>query len=355
MRIDRKELASKLKAVKSAIPKPKDQGVLGVMYDNGTLIADNYSMRIEAKLDIQQSLTEDKFILPVKAIELIENLSSPDIEITYTPTTVKIKSGSSQTSFAALRIDDFPVSPELTEENRITLDADDFCNKISKTLFACAYQGLYSGVLIKDTYGGIDLVGCDGSRLAKNHISGDLKFDVVIPKDCIKKVMQLGIQGSLSLVQSKNKILFESEDYKIYSQLLSGEYMDYGKILNAKSMGFKATVDRNKFAEIIKRVCLLSDRTAMTIKRKDDHTLQIAVSNATVDFVEEIEYAGELSEGLVVGFNSTFMENAIHEFDSDEITLLIDSATLPCSIIEGDFHTLVLPVRLKKAQAKNNA
>lgn len=350
MIIERKELANKLKAIKSAIPKPKESGVFGVLYDNGTLIADNYKMRIEAKLYVQQSLTDDKFILPYKAIELIENLSSSTIDISYTDKQITVKSGNSITNFAALSLKDFPEQPKIDEENEISVDAEEFSRSISKVLYAADGVGIYSGVLLKDIPGiGIDLVGCDGSRLAKNHIPGNnYKINTVVPKECVKKVLQLGIRGNWQIVQSKSRIVFKSEDYKIFTQLLSGSYIDYTKVLNIAGEGYSATVNRQQFAEIVKRVCLLTDRQPLVIKKKDENTMILSVNTSNIDFDEEIEYTGQLKDGLIVGFNALFMESAVHEFESETITLIMETNATPCSIIEGDYHALVLPVRLKK-------
>ena len=356
MRIDRRELVNKLKTIKSVIPKEKEQLIYGVLYDNGTVIADNANMRIEAKLDVQETLTDDKFVIPAKAVEYIECLSSDYVDIDASKTMLTIKTRNGSAKFAALNADEFLERPQVTEDSTLITDAEDFTYRIAKVLYACAAEGFYSGPLIRGTAGGIDLVGCDGFCLAKNEIHQISDIDVSVPKEAIKKLIQLDLKGELKITQSKTKTVLSSESYTIYASLLTGKYIEYQKLFSIGT-GHSATVNRLQLAEIIKRVKVLiqgNKTTCMVIRKKDENLLTISAKTSTVDFSEDVEYSGELTEGFEMGINSTYLENAVHELEGDTVTMQLETAVTPCEIKEGGFNALILPVRLKKKQVENN-
>ncbi|MGN1117424.1 MAG: hypothetical protein ACI4RU_02330, partial [Acutalibacteraceae bacterium] len=107
MKIEKSIIAPILKAMKSLTP-PKDTATqTGILLNDNTLTAYNFEIGIKADLGI---CTGERFVIPPKAIELIESL--PDEIITVKGSSGKsvycsIESSVGKSKFVTVKADDF--------------------------------------------------------------------------------------------------------------------------------------------------------------------------------------------------------------------------------------------------------
>lgn len=71
MIIEKSEIAKELKKLKSLTPSNKTDEVNGVLFKDNMLVANNFEMTATAKLPVD---TDEAFVIPMKAIELMINL-----------------------------------------------------------------------------------------------------------------------------------------------------------------------------------------------------------------------------------------------------------------------------------------
>lgn len=77
MVIDRQEISKKLKVLRSVTPTRTSDGVIGILVANRQLVANNNEILIYT--DITND-SDESFIIPTSAIDLIENLPNGDMQ-----------------------------------------------------------------------------------------------------------------------------------------------------------------------------------------------------------------------------------------------------------------------------------
>lgn len=107
MKIEKQELASKLNKLKRILPsRPTIECLKGILLKNNSIFVNNLEMAMMTPLDID---TEEEFILPQKAIEMIESLPAGQIEITCDKNySITIKTDNIKNRFQSFNPDEYP-------------------------------------------------------------------------------------------------------------------------------------------------------------------------------------------------------------------------------------------------------
>ena len=135
MKIDKTYLTSKLKLLKDVVPKGAMLGPEGILVDGNTLTADSPEIAVCAILNTD---CDERFILPVKAIDYINSLPAGDVTITGDENSVTVKSGSGKCKFQTVGPDNFVQYNKFSLPNGTDyfFAASALFSRMSKVLFA---------------------------------------------------------------------------------------------------------------------------------------------------------------------------------------------------------------------------
>ena len=256
---------------------------------------------------------------------------------------------------------EFPSVPLVESEQSIQMQNSTLKRMIEKTIFACSTDSLrpaLTGVfcqILEDEY---RMVATDGHRLAKiiNTEFKDPGFtrDIIIPTKALNFVARnLPEQGNQKIVFSDNHVLFDLDNTKIYSRLITDPYPDYERVIptdNTKQM----FIQRNDFISAVKRVALLANpMTYQVILKIEENALTIHAQD--IDFGGEAKesmlcrYSGE---GVEIAYNANYLNDVLKYLDSEEIRFTFEDADGPGVIFPVEENEdekllmLLMPVRL---------
>jgi len=347
MEVQQKDLARKLKPLKSIITaKGIYAGNEGVLFKKGTLTAYNLEIGITVALETDESA---EFILPKKAIEMIDSLSG-EIDI-YAPANNKIviKSDKGTSRFQTPNVTDFQEVKNLGDlEKAYVCDAKEAANAIERVLYACAVNDgnkeQLQGVLLEGDGEYLNIVACNGCRLAWNKIPYKDEINIIIPKATLQKTFSIGLDGDLRIGVTGTGAVIESGDYTVYSRLYSGEFVNYRKIFADSSCVFR--VNRLQLLECLTRaqICNDSKKTPVVLK-SDRRVLNINLQSTFSEFDGDIELLDELAENIEIAFNGMFLIEMLKSFDEEVIECCYTSPLKPMVFNGKIMRAAVVPIR----------
>lgn len=353
MIIEKSEIAKELKKLKSLTPSNKTDEVNGVLFKDNMLVANNFEMTATAKLPVE---TNEAFVIPMKAIELIENSPSSKIEITEKNNRLCVKSKCGKSTFATFGIDKFPPCDiaDLSEQiAAFAYDGETVADAISKVLYACgvnAARPVMNGILLQSNGETLDIVACDGYRLAWNQIPYTGNIKAVIPKGTIQKILSFGLNGSIKLYAIDNKkAAFKTEKYTLYTQLLEGDYINFTTFFKEDGYNTKATVKRTELLESVARSVICANEkyaTKMILESTEDGKLSVSLKNEIADFRETITVYNDFNASVKSAFNPRYLIECLKASDEDNIDILYKNSEKGIILLDGELKQLVLPMRM---------
>lgn len=278
----------------------------------------------------------------------------------------KIKSQGTSSSMAGMAADDFPDVYDVTAENVVQLPSDRMRDAISKVMFAVSTdesRKILTGVLMEVYPEETLFVGLDGFRLALQRIQRTNQLPARTPNRIacvtpgrimneISKMLPDDPDVEVKTTFSESHIMVQFDSTRVYATLLTGEFIDYQKIL-PKSWTTEISVDRSLFSNAIERCSLMAregKNNLIYLNMQRDAQLQMTANAERGDVHEVLDIGFEGNE-LEIAFNSRYLLDVIRNIHGDRIAMCFNSNVSPCMVKppEGkDYVFLVLPVRIFK-------
>lgn len=345
-------LKSSLPALEGILIRAKDDSLKLTGYDLDT--------GIETEIPAQV-FEKGEFIITAKMFcDIVRKLSGDivNIEVDEKFLTV-ISCGSAEYKVLGMSGEEFPEFPVIKDYFEVTLTEEKLKSMIDQTLFAVSQNDskpVHTGSLfeIKDDES-CNVVSVDGFRLAmrreKAKNNGECKF--VVPGKALSEISKIlsDEDNETTLLVTKRNLSVSVGNYRVYSRLLEGDFLDYNGAI-PKNSNVRIKVNVRNFIEAVERTSLLiSDRLKSPLRvkfNKDEIILSCSTSLGRATDAFPCQFLE--GEELEMGFNNRYLLEALKNTDCDEVVLEISGALSPMKVIpvEGDsFLFLVLPVRLK--------
>ncbi len=346
--------------------KPAYDGVLIETTDDA-LVLTCTDGEISIKAKVNAIVEEDGCaLLPAKLFyEMMRKQPAGEVDVRIDERMrALIRSRGSNTSMACMAAEDFPDLRDVMGENVVNLPCNRLRDAISKVLFAVSTdesRKILTGILMEVHSQETLMVGLDGFRLALQRIKAENQLSASATKGQISAVVTGRILGEFSkmlpdsdemaqIVFNSSHIMYSFGSVRVYATLLTGEFIDYRRILPT-TWTTEVMVMRSQFSDSIERCSLMAregKNNLIYLHMQQSCVMELTANAERGDVHEEIEIGFEGNE-LNIAFNSRYLTDIIHNIDGERICMCFNSNVSPCMIkpIEGDDYTfLVLPVRI---------
>lgn len=241
MKVQKYEISRTIDKLKSIVQKNDQFPALGgVLVKDGYLIASNTEMTMQLKLEASKGSC---FIIPMKAFDVIKNL--PDGEVIIDAdgkNIVTIKTKAIKNKYQSYPPEEF--SFDITEDldaPEVVINGKRMMEAIGHVIYAAADSSSATqmmGVYFEGGENKIKLVALDGHVVAVDSIPTDGTADMklIVPKTVAKKLVSMGIIDDVAVTYTKNRAVFKSKEYTIYTRLIEGKYFDYNRFFMAGKM-----------------------------------------------------------------------------------------------------------------------
>lgn len=313
MKIDKAELIKKINMLEKVIPtKPSVPCMEGILVCNGRMCSNDLQNAISI---VTPEAEGEFFIIPKKAIAMAKSL--PDGEIQIDPqsdNSIVIKAGTIRTKMNSFAPDDFPDNHTIENAVETTLDFDDLFDMLSNVVYATSSnegRPVFTGVLLDGDGENLNVVATDGYRCAWAHTIYAGKCRMILPKPTVKLLLSIKDEGTISIQTKGEKAVFKIGDCEIYSRLLSGTFVEYGRIFpnRQNSVG----IDRKNLLNAMCRIMICSDEAHKGRVEMDafGNKLQLKCHGSAAEYLEELEVQDQFATDLKIMFNSAFFVDAL--------------------------------------------
>jgi len=291
--------------------------------------------------------------------EIVKNLPVAEVHVQKTDSNhVELRSGPARFRVVGLLSDDYPEVPVAPEEGFDKVPIPTLLNLINRTLFSVSQDETrqhLSGVLLECDGDIIRMVSTDGHRLSKaeEEIKGGwpLADPILIPKKGLQELKRMmeGGDGDCELLVQEGVLFAKRGEITLSVRLIDSRFPPYEKVIPS-SCDKRLVVDRMQLISALKRVSLMSEDRNKGL-RMIVASEKLTIEADTPDVGEgkediEVDYEGE---SITVGFNATYLIDALARIDGDEVFLEFNEELDPCVLKPVDsenFVGVVMPLRL---------
>ncbi len=212
-----------------------------------------------------------------------------------------------------------------------------------------------NGLLLEVGDNTVRTVATDGHRLSlcamEKSLEGIETQQVILPRKAVLELMRLLEESdSPAAVEiGSNHIKLGMQQLSFTSKLIDGRFPDYQRVL-PEGGDKRVMADRDSLKQALARVSILSNEKYRGVRLiLDEGSMRILANNPEQEEAEEeleVQYSGE---ELEIGFNVTYLVDALSALESTQAELYFSDANSSCLIQpEGSSRCryVVMPMRL---------
>ncbi|MET4562608.1 DNA polymerase-3 subunit beta [Lysinibacillus parviboronicapiens] len=293
--------------------------------------------------------------------EIVRKLPTNDVEIQVTAGfQTHIRSGKSEFHLIGSDAAEYPLLPELTEDQKFTIPADLLKSIIRETVFAVATsesRPVLTGVNWQIKNEALICVATDSHRLARRKVQLEnlpaVEHSVVIPGKSLNELNKV-LEDSTNLVQiviTSQQVLFKTGDVLFFSRLLEGNYPDTTRLI-PEEYQTNVTINGKALLQAIDRASLVARGDRNNVVRfdiLDNQAVEVSSNSPEIGKVqEEIPVEALEGESLKISFSAKYMMEALKAIDGQDVVIQFTGAMRPFilrSVHDDAILQLILPVR----------
>ncbi len=270
---------------------------------------------------------------------------------------IVLKAGRSRFTLSTLPASEFPVIDDINAGQVLRLTRAAGRRLIDKTHFSMAQQDVryyLNGTLLETEGKKLRAVATDGHRLAlaETELTEAVKGSqqVILPRKGVLELQRILVgEGDLELTIGSNHIRAQIGDIRFTSKLIDGKFPEYGRVVPSKPTRTMAGA-RDALRQALQRTSILSNEKYRGVRLTfAPNLLTVQAHNPEQEEAEdqvEVSFEGEEVE---IGFNVTYLLEALAAIDADTVEIGLTDANSSCLIrTPGDSSVkfVVMPMRL---------
>lgn len=348
MKLQKAELAQKLKKIKGVVPKHTTMPIMqSVLVMDGCLIASNSEITVKAKIE---GTDNESIIIPERAFDLIDNLPDGEVDISSTSETeITIKTGKIKNTYQTFAPELFPMPVMEEEGDELTIPAETILESMKRVAYAVSPQNinaLMNAMCLQASGGQLNFVGLNGYVLAWDKVDYEGEFELLIPKNAVDKLKSLGLSGEVKIKRNKNAAIFITDEFEVYTRLVEGEYFKYQKMFN--DLPLHTVISRTDLLDAMTRAKMCTEEMSPVKFELKGNSLNLSIKDSTTDYHETVDLQEEMTDALTIGFNARLVLETLKAFDCDNVGVSFGGPKMPMIVEaeDSDFKTIVLPVAI---------
>lgn len=293
-------------------------------------------------------------------VDIIKKLSGDFVQLeTNDAFQTKITASKSEFNLSGNNPDQYPLLPDVSDEESLVISASVLKNVINQTNFAVSLsetRPVLTGVHWQFDNDEITFTATDSHRLALRRLTGEQfnndNSDAIIPGKSLTELNKIinDTDEEVELHLSQNQVLFSYGNMRFISRLLEGNYPDTSRLF-PENFETKVTVNNAEFYHAIDRVSLLAREGGNNVIRMSVNTdsVELSSNSPEVGTVNEDINTGNIEgEGLKISFNSKYMMDALKAINNEDVTIEFYGTMRPFTLKSSESDEvvqLILPIR----------
>lgn len=329
------QLMAGLSAVSRAVATRAQLPVLShilIEAKRGGLVLSATDLEMGIKVKVSAKVTEEgRVAAPAKMMtEFLGSLNPGKIELRLEKETLVVTAPGYRGKLQTINADEFPAIPEALAESQICkIEISSLAKAVERVVFASAKDSLrpvLTGVLWELSKKSLRLVATDGFRLAAEELSVETKSELVsllVPSRAVMEVVRLASEGEITIghLSATNQIYFAVGEIQVVSQLLSGNFPDYNKIL-PKEFTTEITVSKDELLQAVKATHIFARDNSNMVRWQIEDKQLVLLSSSPERGECRVEVPIKLSgEPLEIIFNAKYILDYLSFVEGGELTI----------------------------------
>jgi DNA polymerase-3 subunit beta len=269
-----------------------------------------------------------------------------------------VRAGRSRFNLQTLPAADYPrISLGAEQLQTLTLPQKDLRGLLRLAEFAMAQQDIryyLNGMLLVVDQGSLQAVATDGHRLswASLEVKGSYtRQEVILPRKTVLELAKLlqDVDDPVTIDILANQARFRFGNVELVSKVVDGKFPDYNRVIPT-GHGKHIQLPRTQLLAALQRAAILSNEKFRGVRLVlGDDTLRIICTNSEQEEAEEeieVPYKGD---SLDIGFNITYLLDALQNLSSDEVRFAFGDANSSALVTmpdRDDYKYVVMPMRI---------
>ncbi len=327
----------------------------------GRLTVTGTDMEVELISSVPADVVQEgEITVPArKLVDIVKALpDGANIKVSVSDEKATLTAGRSRFTLATLPASEFPATDQVETLENIAVAEVSLKKMMDKTSFAMANQDVryYLNGLLFDFAGQqLRAIATDGHRLAICDLESSIDItsdrQLIVPRKGVMELSRMlsGDEDEVTLAIGRNHIRLVKGDTTFTSKLIDGRFPDYKAVVPVGA-DKQMLVDKATFIQALQRAAILSNEKYKGVKLEAaGSTIKIVAHNPQhEEAVEEIE--AELNfDRLAVGFNVTYLLDALMAIDTEQVSLELKDANSSCLVSAPDSDInrhVVMPLKL---------
>ena len=365
--VDRETLLKPLQAIQGVVERRQTLPILSnllmsVVDDRLAVTATDMEVELVAKAMLEDA-TEGEITLPArKLIDICRALpAEAKIKFEVDGERAIIRSGRSRFTLSTLPASEYPSADRPADEASVSIKQGALKHLIELTHFAMAHQDVryyLNGLLLELSADTLRAVATDGHRLAVAETDiraevGEESRALILPRKGVGELQRLlgSDDESMELVIGSNAVRASFAELQFTSKLIDGRFPDYERVIpDAEACDKQLTLEKESLRQCLARAAILSNDKYRAVRLSlAPGVLRVVANNPEQEEAEdemEVAYDGDVLE---VGFNVTYLMDALNALPGENARLYFTDASSSCLVIpEGEERCryVVMPMRL---------
>ena len=362
--ISRETLLKPLQMVNGVVEKRQTMPILSNLLlsatpESLTMIGTDLEVEMVTKTQMENAEPGEATLPARKFVDICRAL--PDgamVEVTVAGDKATIRSGKSRFTLATLPVVEFPNVDEINNPFSFNIAQRYMKDLIDKTSFAMAQQDVryyLNGMLLELADNTLRAVATDGHRLSMSEVGTEHNpaelIQVIVPRKAVMELSRL-LEDSDAMVEvqiGSNHIKFTLNDVTFTSKLIDGKFPDYDRVF-PKNSDKQVVANRTLLRQALTRTSILSNEKYRGIRLQLSpgvlHTMAHNPEQEEAEEELEVNYQGG---ELEIGFNATYLLDALSVVGTDEVKIWLSDANSSCLIHGLDDEQskyVIMPMRL---------
>jgi DNA polymerase-3 subunit beta len=293
-----------------------------------------------------------------KLLDIVRTLpEKANVAIAREGEKIVVKAGRSRFSLSTLPASEFPVIEDINSRQVLKVSRAGFRRMIDKTHFAMAQQDVryYLNGTLLETHGKtLRAVATDGHRLSLCETElmeqAAVQQQVIVPRKGVLELQRtLSGEGELQLSIGTNHVRAQIGEIRFTSKLIDGKFPEYGRVIPDNPTRIMSAA-RDALRQALQRTSILSNEKYRGVRLHfSEGLLTLQAHNPEQEEAEDQVEVGFKGPDIEIGFNVTYLLDALSAVDADTVEIGLTDANSSCLIRSpGDSSVkfVVMPMRL---------
>jgi len=359
----REHLLGPLQSVIGVVERRQTMPILSnvlLVARSGKLSVTGTDLEVElvAASDVSVTQPGDVTVPGRKLLDIVRTLpEKTQITLSREGEKVVLKGGRSRFTLSSLPAAEFPVIEDINAQQTLQLTQKDCRRLIDKTHFAMAQQDVryyLNGTLLETDGATLRAVATDGHRLslceAQLGTKGKELQQIILPRKGVLELLRLlDGDGDMEVTIGTNHVRVQIGEVRFTSKLIDGKFPEYRRVIPPQPPRIM-TAGRDALRQALQRTSILSNEKYRGVRLTfAPNLLTIQAHNPEQEEAEDQLEVGFEGDEIEIGFNVTYLLDALAAIDADTVEIGLTDANSSCLIrAPGDATVkyVVMPMRL---------